>query len=88
MDKSNFMPTGSPFLSLLNLAIPASSIPLMMRFINFTRRLDVFESCIEERTKGIKEQSRVNKQPNKKAVVLFIDRSPFSGGSQLSEGTI
>lgn len=72
------MPTGSPFLSLLNLAIPVSSMPLMMRFINFTRRLDVLESCIEEKMKGIKEQSKVNKQPNKKAVVLSIGCFPFT----------
>ena len=87
MAKSKIIPIGSPFSSLRNLAMPASSMLLMMRLINFTRRLDVLESCIEERMKGMKEQSKVNKQPKRKAVVLFIVCSPFIGSPKAFEET-
>ncbi len=78
MDKSNFMPTGSPFLSLLNLAIPVSSMPLMMRLLSFMIRLVSLESCLEERKKGMIEQINVTKTPKRKAVVLPIVCSPFT----------
>ena len=77
MDKSKIMPIGSPLLFRLNLAMPDSSIPLIMRLLSVTSRLTCLESCREESMNGISEHTNVIKLPRKNDDILFIFGSPL-----------
>ena len=60
------MPIGSPFAFRLNLAKPDSSMPLMIRLLNNKSCLVSFESCRDERMKGMNEHINVTIIPKKK----------------------